>query len=145
MKYLLDTNAAGSIATETPQELLISRIGEAGDEIVLCAHVLLELRDSAHSDKKGKRGRICMAIYDGFRERFEVLPFDESASIDAADLYWRCRKRGETRKWFDCMIASVARVNGLTVVTHDRDFLALEVPVEDWMEPDKKLRARARA
>ena len=54
---------------------------------------------------------------------FAVQPTDYD---DAAALFRRCQRRGETiRKLIDCLIAAVAIRAGIPVLHHDSDFTAL--------------------
>jgi predicted nucleic acid-binding protein len=55
--------------------------------------------------------------------RFALLTFDSAADFDAAArIYRSCRRAGVTpRGMVDCMIASVARRHGATLLAHDAD------------------------
>lgn len=55
--------------------------------------------------------------------RFDLLRFDPVADFDAAAaIYRRCRRAGVTpRGLIDCMIASVARRHGATLLAADAD------------------------
>ncbi|MHB8452821.1 MAG: type II toxin-antitoxin system VapC family toxin [Mycobacteriales bacterium] len=55
--------------------------------------------------------------------RFRLLGFDAAADFDAAArIYRTCRRAGVTpRGMVDCMIASVARRHGATLLAHDSD------------------------
>jgi predicted nucleic acid-binding protein len=55
--------------------------------------------------------------------RFKLLGFDTAADFDAAvRIYRNCRRAGITpRGLVDCMIASVARRHGVTLLAHDLD------------------------
>jgi predicted nucleic acid-binding protein len=55
--------------------------------------------------------------------RFPLLGFDVAADFDAAArIYRRCRRVGVTpRGLIDCMIATVARRYGATLLAHDAD------------------------
>jgi predicted nucleic acid-binding protein len=56
--------------------------------------------------------------------RFRVLPIEGLADYEAAaELYRRCRARGETvRKLTDCLIAAVAMRSGATALHRDHGF-----------------------
>ena len=55
--------------------------------------------------------------------RAVMLPTDPTDYEDAAALYRRCRRKGETvRKLIDCLIASVAISAGASVLHQDADF-----------------------
>jgi predicted nucleic acid-binding protein len=55
--------------------------------------------------------------------RFALLAFDSAADFDAAArIYRNCRRADVTpRGMVDCMIASVARRHGATLLAHDAD------------------------
>jgi predicted nucleic acid-binding protein len=55
--------------------------------------------------------------------RFHLLPFEAAADFEgAARIYRRCRSVGITpRGMVDCLIASVARRQGATLLAHDAD------------------------
>jgi predicted nucleic acid-binding protein len=55
--------------------------------------------------------------------RFDLLGFDAAADFDAAARIYRgCRRAGVTpRGMVDCMIASVARRHGASLLAHDAD------------------------
>ena len=54
------------------------------------------------------------------------IPMQSSDYENAAELYRRCRRRGETiRKLLDCLIAAVAIRAGIPILHNDRDFDAL--------------------
>ena len=51
------------------------------------------------------------------------IPIESTDYDDAAALYRRCRRRGETvRKLMDCLIASVAIRTGTPILHSDADF-----------------------
>ncbi len=55
--------------------------------------------------------------------RAAVIPVQPMDYEDAAALYRRCRRRGETvRKLMDCLIASVAIRAGVPILHYDADF-----------------------
>ena len=55
--------------------------------------------------------------------RASVLATDPAHYDEAARLYRRCRREGETvRRMIDCLIAAVAIGAGVAVLHHDDDF-----------------------
>ncbi len=55
-----------------------------------------------------------------------MLPVQPTDYDDAAALYRRCRRQGETvRRMMDCLIASVAIRAGATILHNDADFEVL--------------------
>jgi len=64
---------------------------------------------------------------DRLRQRLLALPLLRLRGMpdfeSAADLYGRCRRRGETvRRLMDCLIAAVAIRERVTLLHNDRDF-----------------------
>ena len=52
-----------------------------------------------------------------------MIPTQATDYEDAAALYRRCRREGETvRKLMDCLIAAIAIRAGVPVLHHDSDF-----------------------
>ncbi len=55
------------------------------------------------------------------------LPMPHSVFLGAADIYTTLRRKGITiRNFVDCMIASVAIENDITLLHNDRDFTPIE-------------------
>ena len=142
MTYLLDTNVLSELTSISPSAILRERVRDAGANVVIAAPVLIEARHGALTDRKTTRRAPLLAFYDAFAARYEVLPLDRAAAIEATNLYASLRARPPG--WFDCMIAAIARVHRATVVTRDADFLAFDVPVEDWTRDDRILRKKLR-
>jgi len=78
--------------------------------------VIMEVVAGARSDEREADLRRLLV-------RFALLTFDSAADFDAAArIYRRCRRAGVTpRGMVDCMIASVARRHGATLLAHDAD------------------------
>ena len=59
-------------------------------------------------------------------EQATIIPMQASDYENAAELYRRCRRRGETvRKLIDCLIAAVAIRAEIPILHNDRDFEVL--------------------
>ena len=113
---LLDTSAwveflrnTGSPICELVHELL------AG-EIAICAPVRMEILAGARDDAELIRLLRLLA-------RATTIPMRATDYDDAAALYRRCRRQGETvRKLIDCLIAAVAIRADIPILHNDADF-----------------------
>jgi predicted nucleic acid-binding protein len=104
--------ATGSPAHLRLRELIAGEGGLATTEVVV-----MELLAGATTTERVTQLRRLLG-------RFDVLAIQGLADYEAAaELYRRCRARGETvRKLTDCLIAAVAVRSGATVLHRDHDF-----------------------
>ncbi len=87
----------------------------AGD-IAVCEPVRMEVLAGARDESHLLSLRRLLA-------RAAVIPVQPTDYEDAAALFRRCRRRGETvRKLMDCLIASVAIRAGVPILHYDADF-----------------------
>ena len=85
-------------------------------EVAICDAVRMEVLAGARDESHLIQLRRLLA-------RATVLPTSVADYEDAAALYRRCRRQGETvRKLIDCLIASVAIRAGAPVLHKDADF-----------------------
>lgn len=99
----------GSPVCTLVDELLVS-------EIAICDAVRMEVLAGARDESHLVQLRRLLA-------RATTLPTGPTDYDDAAALYRRCRRRGETvRKLIDCLIASTAIRAGVPVLHRDADF-----------------------
>ena len=100
--------------TGTPVCHAVDELLEA--EIAVCDAVRMEVLAGARDESHLVSLRRLMA-------RAAVIPTLASDYEDAAALYRRCRRQGETvRKLIDCLIASTAIRAGLPILHRDSDF-----------------------
>ena len=85
-------------------------------EIAICDAVRMEVL-------AGARDEVHLRSLQRLLARAAVVPTRATDYDDAAALYRRCRREGETvRKLIDCLIASVAIRAGAPVLHSDSDF-----------------------
>ena len=109
VEFLRDT---GSPVCELVDELL-------SGEIAICDAVRMEVLAGARDESHLTSLRRLLA-------RASAIPTQATDYDDAAALYRRCRRRGETvRKLIDCLIAAAAIREGIPVLHNDADFDAL--------------------
>ncbi|PSP76566.1 hypothetical protein BRC81_13225 [Halobacteriales archaeon QS_1_68_20] len=71
--------------------------------------------------RPSRRSRRCTSPWSG-----EVLPFDEGAAREATRIRDELRPDGSMIPTPDVMIAGVVRATGGTLVTRDRDVIAVD-------------------
>lgn len=109
VEFLRDT---GSVVCILVEELLAA-------DIAVCEPVWMEVLAGARDESHLLDLRRLLA-------RAEVIPTQTTDYEDAAALYRRCRREGETvRKLMDCLIAAIAIRAGVPILHNDADFDAL--------------------
>ncbi len=89
------------------------------EKVAICDAVRMEVIAGARDD-------LHLATISRALDQATVIPMQSTDYDTAANLYRRCRQRGETvRKLLDCLIAAVAIRAGIPVLHSDRDFDAL--------------------
>jgi predicted nucleic acid-binding protein len=103
--------ATGSAVDQRLAELI-----STDGPIAVTEPVIMEVVAGARSD--GRESELRRLLL-----RFDLLGFDAAADFDAAARIYRgCRRAGVTpRGMVDCMIASVARRHGASLLAHDAD------------------------
>ena len=131
MIYLLDTNAW--IGYLNGCSLAIAnRIATTGlSNLRLCSVVVAELAFGAH---KGTKTAENLRVLDNLQRNLISLPFDDGAALVYGRVRAHLQKMGTPIGPNDLMIASIALVNDLTLVTHDiREFSRVpSLKLEDW-------------
>ena len=116
---LIDTSAWIEFLRDTGSSTCDSVCDLLSDEFAICEAVQMEVlagaRDASHL--RSLRRLLATAV---------MLPVQPTDYDDAAALYRRCRRQGETvRRMMDCLIASVAIRAGATILHNDADFEVL--------------------
>lgn len=127
--YLLDTNVVSELRRSRPNRGVMEWMrGVRPDHLHLSAVTLGELQAGIEITREQDRSRAAEieAWLGRVVRAFDVLPLDETAFRQWA----RLRHRQSETLTYDAMIAAIAIVNELTVVTRNvRDFEQLGVPV----------------
>jgi predicted nucleic acid-binding protein len=123
---LVDTSAWVEYdrATGSAVERRLTELVTGDGEVAVTEPVVMEVVAGARSDQRENDLRRLLL-------RFELLRFDPAVDFDAAArIYRACRRVGVTpRGMIDCMIASVARRTGVSVLAHDADLARLAAAV----------------
>lgn len=103
--------ATGSAVDQRLTELIRDQ-----GQLAVTEPIVMEVMAGARDDRRERALRRLLL-------RFDLLAFDTAADFDAAArIYRRCRREGVTpRGMLDCLIASVARRHGATLLAQDAD------------------------
>ena len=130
MRYLLDTNTwihylkhVGSPVEERLRQT-------PAREVAVCSVVWAEL---LHGARKYEKRETRVARIEQTLSPFQSLPFDDGAARRYAEVRDDLETRGQVIGPYDLLIAAIALVHGLIVVTNNREFSRIDgLTVEDW-------------
>ena len=134
LQFLLDTNILSEPLRARPDHGVMAKL--KAHERAICTSTIVwhELRYGVVRMPDGSR-RTLIAKYldDVIGATLPMLPYDGNAAAWHADERARLEKAGKTRPFVDGMIAAVAAVNGLTLVTNNiADYEGFELDVVRW-------------
>lgn len=135
LAYLLDTNVLSDLYSRRPNRRLLSRLERHSHESGTAAPVLHELRYGCELLPVSRKRESLEDFVHGMVEAvYPILPYDQTAATWHAQERARLERLGKTPPFVDGMIASIASVNSLTLVTGNtrdyRNFRGLRL--EDW-------------
>jgi tRNA(fMet)-specific endonuclease VapC len=141
IRYLLDTNVLSEALRPKPDSNVIACLNGRAHESAIPTPVLHELRyGGALLEPSRRRQAIDRFIADVVLRIFTILPYDRPAAEWHAKERARLGRAGRTPPYVDGMIAAIARVNGLVLVTaNERDFQAFDgLTIESWKSDDPR-------
>lgn len=113
---LIDTSAWIEFLRDTGSAVCIRVDILLAQEIAICDAVRMEVCAGARDESHLQSLRRLLA-------RAAIIPTLSTDYDDAATLYRRCRREGETvRKLIDCLISSIAIRAGVPILHNDSDF-----------------------
>lgn len=131
--YLLDTNVC--IGILKANDAVVSRMAQtAPGELYLCSVVKAELYYGARGSQQIANN---LATLETFFEPYTSLTFSDACAELYGQLRADLRRTGQLIGPNDTMIAAIALVHNLTVVTHNtREFVRVPgLKLEDWELP----------
>jgi tRNA(fMet)-specific endonuclease VapC len=135
MKYLLDTNVLSESLKTSPQKSVLKLTERHQHEIVTAAPVWHELYYGCQRLPVSRKREILETyLNDVLRPNMIILPYDERAAQWHAKERARLTSLGQTPSFVDGQIATIAKVNGLVLVTRNtsdfKNFSGLQL--ENW-------------
>lgn len=131
--YLLDSNAWIALLRRRSARLEAELKRRPSSEVRLCSVVLAELWYGVHRSASSHRAGNATLI-EQLQATYVFLPFDDSAAVDAAEMRQQLATTGQPIGTHDPMIAAIARVHQLILVTHNTiEFARVpQLTIEDW-------------
>lgn len=131
MTYLLDTNVCIRLLNNSSQSVTTRLTTHQPNDIYLCAVVQVELYYGAYRSNQAQRNLI---LLERFFRQFVVLPLDTQAAKVAGRIRCELAASGIPVGPNDLLIAAIALVNNLVLVTHNtREFSRVQgLVIEDW-------------
>jgi len=122
MIYLLDTNVLSEAVKTEPDKSVMTKFERHQDEMVTAAPVWHELQFGCQRlPRSRKREVIASFLNDIVRRTMLIFPYDDRAAEWHARERARLSSKGVTSSFVDGQIASIAKVNGLILVTRNID------------------------
>ncbi|MBN8595512.1 MAG: type II toxin-antitoxin system VapC family toxin [Anaerolineae bacterium] len=131
MKFLLDTNTCIRHLNQRSPQISHHLLATPESDITLCSIVKAELYTGA---LKSQQPQTTLAKQRVFTSRFVSLPFDDHAADVYAGIRSALEKSGTPVGNNDMMIAAIALIHNLTLITHNlREFSRIpNLLIEDW-------------
>ena len=136
IEYVLDTNTVSQLMRDQPHPHLERRLARVWQACALPAPVVDELQYGvSRIDSAARR-----AVYQEWLERLlkdiAVIPLDSMCAQWHGRERSRLARKGRPPPLFDGLIASIAVVNELTLVTHNTaDFELFDgIVLENWLK-----------
>ena len=131
MKFLLDTNVCVGVLRGRIPALAERLKAAAPEDVALCSVVVGELLFGARKSAQRERNLAAVRL---FVSKFDSLPFDNEAAECYSEIRAQLDAIGLPIGPNDLMIASIARVKQLVLITHNvSEFGRVQgLRVEDW-------------
>jgi tRNA(fMet)-specific endonuclease VapC len=133
MPYLLDTNTWISYLKRPGSAVELRLRSMPADQVCVCSVVWAELLHGARKyENRGER----VARIEHTLAPFRSFAFDDIAARRYAEIRDTLEMRGEVIGSNDLLIAAIALVNSLSLVTSDQAFNRVAgLAIEDWTIP----------
>jgi tRNA(fMet)-specific endonuclease VapC len=120
LSFLLDTNILSEPLRARPLPAVMERLKTHEREICTTSIVWHELRYGCVRLPEGTRKQLILRYIDEVVGlTLPLLPYDANAAVWHAEERARLEKKGKTPPFVDGMIAAVAAVHGLALVTNN--------------------------
>ncbi len=133
--YLLDTNILSEPTKRLPDEQVMFKLQQHRKQIATASIVWHELLFGCQRlPLSHKRNQLETHFQDLLRSGLQILPYTQAAAEWHATERSRLTATGQTPAFADGMIAAIAHLHGLTLVTRNTsDFLGFNgLRMENW-------------
>jgi tRNA(fMet)-specific endonuclease VapC len=132
LRYLLDTNTVSALMRGEPH--VATRVaGTPREDIAISQVTAAEIEFGVRYLPASKRRRALEAQWSAIGPELIRLPWSDEVSRRFGERKARLEKAGRRMSDFDLAIAVHALAYGLTLITADRAFERLRLPLENWL------------
>jgi tRNA(fMet)-specific endonuclease VapC len=132
LRYLLDTNTVSALMRGEPH--VATRVaGTPREDIAISQVTAAEIEFGLRYLPASKRRRALEAQWSAIGPELIRLPWSDEVSRRFGERKARLEKAGRRMSDFDLAIAVHALAYGLTLITADRAFERLRLPLENWL------------
>ncbi len=133
---VLDTNVVSELFRHAPETRVVAWLTALDDEVAITSMTLAELLAGVGLLPDGRRRDALRTAIDGvvaqYRGRGAILPFDDAAAAEYAQVLAQRRAAGLPVSTVDAQIAAVCRARGAVCATRNtRDFVRTGVDLVD--------------
>jgi len=135
LRYLIDTMVISSPVSKLPDQEIIRKLRQHGEESAIAAPVWHELKFGCERLPRGKRRAGLQEYLDEVvSASFPILPYDSVAAAWHALERARLEKLGNPVPYVDGQIAAIAHTNGLILVTFNKKVFTRfkDLQIERW-------------
>lgn len=135
MDYIIDTNIISAIMkNDSEVKIRLQNAFLNGSEVFISGLSYYEIRRGLLAINATKK----LHIFNEICRRFRILLLDDLRIFDkASEIYADLKQKGKLIKDADILIASIALVYEITLVSDDSDFLRIyNLNVENWIKRD---------
>jgi tRNA(fMet)-specific endonuclease VapC len=137
LKFLLDTNILSEPLRPSPNRNVLLQLKRFEEQIATASVVWHELTFGMHKlPRSKKRSQIEKYLNEVVEKSIQILPYEQEAATMHG--IWRAKlsAKGVSLSFADGQIASIAKVNNLTLVTRNVvDFSAIpELKILNWFD-----------
>lgn len=132
MKYMLDTNICIYAIKKNPIQVLEKFSATNKSDMCISSITFAELEFGVCKSNDPAKNKLTLML---FLAGIKILPFDEAAAIEYADIRTALERRGTPIGANDLLIAAHARSLQLTLVTNNvKEFERVDgLQVENWI------------
>lgn len=136
IEFVLDTNTVSQLMRSQPHPHLERRLASHWQACALPAPVVDELQYGVSRIDSAARRAVYQEWLERLLQTIAVIPLDSMCAQWHGRERSRLARKGRRPALYDGLIASVAVVNELTLVTHNAaDFELFDgIALEDWLE-----------
>ncbi|MFB6214768.1 MAG: PIN domain-containing protein [Candidatus Bipolaricaulia bacterium] len=129
--YLLDTNHASKVmAGDENLRRHLENSRETGSKFGISMTVLGELYFAVFASQRKNEN---LNHLRAFLDSILLLKYDEKAAKEFGKIQSEQKSKGRPIPPTDAQIAAVARIQNLTILSEDKHFTYIDVPVENWL------------